>query len=272
MGIFWSDFLYRPLLNLLIWLYSNVAFNNLGLAVVWLSILVRLVLLPFSVIIERNKSIFQALGKRIDKIHQDFDKDPVLGREMMRMLLIKYKIRPWANVFLLLFQLLILVVLYQVFIGGINLSHSELYASVKAPQKIDTTFIRTFDVAQRNFFVSLFVALCLFFSIRNEYKGQKYLITQKNAFFLYLFPTITFFALYWLPSVKAVFIFTSMLFSYIIHFIQKPIYETIFSKSLKALAVANNTSAPASSAPSEEKKELAYSGNPWNSLRKGAKK
>ena len=146
----WRDFLYLPLLNLLIFLYNTVSGNNLGIAVVWLSVIVRFVLLPLSIIIERNKSIFQALTGRMKKIHQDFDKDPVQGREVIRELLDKYKINPWANVLLLGFQLLILILLYQVFIGGIHLSRVELYPAVKVPTYIDTSFIGVFDVAKRN--------------------------------------------------------------------------------------------------------------------------
>ena len=266
---FWTQGLYRPLLNLLIILYNSVSASNLGLAVVWLSVLVRLALLPLSVIIERNKSVFNALSKRIDKIHEDFDKDPISGREMMRILLKKYKIRPWANVLLLLFQLLILVLLYQVFLGGINLAGHELYSSVRVPDHMDTTFLSIFDVSKRNFWVSLFVAFCLFVSVRSEYKGKTYLITQKNAFFIYVFPTFTFFALYWLPSVKALFIFTSIVFSYVIHFIQKPIYEAVFSKSLKEIGALPASAKKAAAVPAPEASKVIYSGgNPWDNLRK----
>ena len=45
MGIFWHDYLYTPLLNFLIFLYSGPAFGNLGVAVIELTVLLRTVLL-----------------------------------------------------------------------------------------------------------------------------------------------------------------------------------------------------------------------------------
>ena len=46
----WYSYLFDPLFNGLMLLYNTVAHENLGLAVVYLTIGIRLVLLPFSII------------------------------------------------------------------------------------------------------------------------------------------------------------------------------------------------------------------------------
>ena len=132
------------------------------------------------------------------------------------------------------------------------MSPVDLYPSVKVPPRIETHFLG-FDVAHRNLTVSLIVAIILFVSLHSEYSGKKYLVNQKNAFFIYVFPLFTFFALWWLPSVKALFIFTSMLFSFLIHYIQRPIYEAIFSRSLKALKDASAPATPVTPEPAPVK-------------------
>ncbi len=270
MGYIWDYLLYRPLLNLLVYLYDTIAVNNLGLAVVWLTILVRLALLPLSIIVERNKSVYNALAERLAKLRQGFQKDPVMEREVVRDILKKNRIKPWANVALLGVQLLVLVLLYQVFIGGIHLSgENVLYSFVKLPEKIDTTFVGIFDVAQRNLVVSLIVSIFLFINLRLEFRGQKQLVNQKNAFFAYGLPVFTFMALFALPSVKALFIITSMLVSQVIHFVQKPIYEAIYEKKLAKLKGAKAATAPAEAAKNQP---FTYVGNPWDELRKRAPK
>ncbi|MEK7102209.1 MAG: hypothetical protein AAB912_01095, partial [Patescibacteria group bacterium] len=62
---FWNDYLFRPLLNILIWLYNNWAGENLGWAVVILTVSLRVLLLPFSIISERNAVRYERLHERI---------------------------------------------------------------------------------------------------------------------------------------------------------------------------------------------------------------
>jgi len=52
----WHDFLYQPVFNFLIWVYNNWTDQNLGWAVVYMTIILRLILLPFSIISEKNKN------------------------------------------------------------------------------------------------------------------------------------------------------------------------------------------------------------------------
>lgn len=261
----WNSFLYRPLLNLLILLYNTVGFQNLGLAVIWLTVLVRLALLPLSIIVERNKSIYSALGKRIQKIQQDFEKDPVMMRQTVRELLMKNKVSPWASIVLLGVQLLVLILLYQVFIGGINLSSDVLYPAVRQPQVINTNFFDLFNISERNLALSLIIAILIFLNIRSTQGVRRSLTTRKDAFFLYLFPTFTFLVLYFLPAVKGLFILTSIFLSVVIHFIQQPIYNAIYNKELLKLKIGKAEDI------SEKKKPLSYVGNPWDELRRRAK-
>lgn len=276
MGFIWYNLLYRPLVNILILLYNTISYNNLGIAVVWLTVLVRIALLPLSIIVERNKSVYEALEDRLDKIHASFAKDPVMEREATREILKKYKIKPLANALLLGIQLLILVLLYQVFIGGINLSQDVLYDSVMRPATIDTTFIGIFDIATRNWIVSLVVSAVLFVTLRIEYVGKKSLVNSKNAFYIYVFPVLTFLILWWLPSVKALFIITSMFLSQVIHFVQQPVYNAFFGPGLAKIKAGGGDDKggkgkpPAT--PAEPKPaEFKYVGSPWDELRKRAR-
>ena len=54
LATFWYLFLYQPLFNALIWIYSNIASGNLGWAVIWLTVFLRVVLLPLTFVSERN--------------------------------------------------------------------------------------------------------------------------------------------------------------------------------------------------------------------------
>ena len=81
---FWQTFLYQPLFNVLIWIYANLTDQNLGWAIVYLTILLRLVLLPLTIKSERNKSKNTLVAKEIIQLDKDFAKDHVLKKEEIR--------------------------------------------------------------------------------------------------------------------------------------------------------------------------------------------
>lgn len=216
LSYFWLTFLYQPLFNALIWIYSNVADMNLGWAVVWLTVFLRILLLPLTIISERNTIREEKAEVEAEEKAQAFRGDSVLMKEAFRKIMKKHKISPWAKVATLVIQLLVLVLLYQVFVRGITgerIAHI-LYPFIELPGQINVIFYG-FDIGAR--YDTLWAGLCalyLFVTIIWEQHGEKWHPGQ--AVFLFLFPLFTFYVLWILPMVKSLFILTSMVFSTII--------------------------------------------------------
>src|SRR3989339_620414 len=116
----WFTYLFQPLFNILIYIYNTIAENNLGWAVIWLTIFLRIFLLPFSFISERNNFKQEKVEEEAQKAAQTFRGDPVAMQEEFRRIVKKNKISPWAKVLVLGIQILVIVLLYQVFIQGIT--------------------------------------------------------------------------------------------------------------------------------------------------------
>ena len=217
LSLLWNNFLFQPLLNALIWIYSNVTDHNLGWAVIWLTIFLRLLLLPLTIISERN-ALKQVKVEEEARIKANaFRQDAVLQREEVRKLMKKNKISPWAKVMALLIQLLVLVLLYQVFVRGISGDRlaKVLYPGIDLPGKINTIFYG-FEIGKINdWFWSGICAVYVFCYIIFENRRNKHW-ESSQVVFLFLFPLFTFGALWILPMVKSLFILTSMVFSDII--------------------------------------------------------
>ena len=216
---FWDEYLYRPVFNGLIWMYNNWTEQSLGWAVVYLTLLLRLVLLPFTIIDERNKVRNEALYDEIRDAEKGYKGDAVLMKEEVRKILRKRKVQPWAKAMVLGLQAVMLLLLYQVFTGGTTGERvaKMLYPSVNHPATINTIFYG-FDIAEaRDYLWSGVVAIWLAMEI---YFGIKRRKTDPNggdlAYFI-LFPLAVFLALWFLPMVKALFVLTSMIFSAIVH-------------------------------------------------------
>ena len=229
----WHDILYTPLLNVLIWLYNVPAFGNLGVAIIYLTIIIRVVLLPFTVVSERSKILYERLGEKIDKIGQDFKNDPIQKKEMIRKVMREHRVSPWAKVMVLGVQALTLVLLYQVFIGGINGKLGDLYSWVAHPDFINTTFLG-FDLGEvKNLFWSGLVGAVLFLEIFIDYRGKSTGLTKSEVAYMIFFPAAVFLTLWILPIAKSIFILTSICFSFFVIF-----FRQIFKKRFEAAVPA----------------------------------
>lgn len=221
----WHDYLYTPLLNFLMFLYMGPAGGNLGIAIIELTVLLRLILLPMSILDERSRYKFEKLNRKIEAIGRDFKADHVLKKDKIRELLKEQKVSYWSKVVVLGIQLLVLVVLYQVFLGGIRFTrHEMLYAWVTPPIEVNTMFL-DYDLASRSFFWPFIVAAVLFLNTYVLQKRREHLVTRSDVMFLLLFPVFTFVVLSILPMVKSLFVLTSLLFSIILFNIRRTFFK-----------------------------------------------
>lgn len=225
MGQFWHDFLYTPLLNFLMFLYSGPAFGNLGVAIIELTVLLRTALLPFTILDERNRFRYEKLNKRIETIERDFKTDHVKRNEKIRELLKEHRVSYWSKMLVIGAQFVVLVLLYQVFIAGIKFTrYEELYSWVQVPEKVNTVFLG-YDLAEKNVLWPVIVAVYLFLHIYTVQKQREHLVRRSDVMYLFLFPLFTLVALLLLPMVKALFVLTSMLYSSIIFGLRKAMFK-----------------------------------------------
>ena len=213
----WEYYLYIPLFNLLVWLYLNYSGYNLGVAVVILTILLRLVLLPFTILTERGKIVSDKLSKEIGEIKKDFANDPVQQKVMIRRAMRRYHIRPWTGAIVLGVQLVVLILLYNVFLGGINTEEKLhlLYESVGRPDFINTRFFGI-NLAVQNLWLSALVAGYVFAGSLIGHWESRRTLSKREQLFTIFFPGFVFLALAMLPAVKSIFILTSLIFGSII--------------------------------------------------------
>lgn len=215
----WNELLYEPLFNGLIWIYNNWTDKNLGWAVIYLTVILRIALLPFTLVTEKARASNRELEVELERLNKELNNDPILKKEEIRKLLRKRRVKPWAKAVVLGMQGLVLVLLYQVFLRGITgekILHI-LYPSIEFPGKMNTIFYGFDLAATHDWFWSGLVALFLMIEIYFGFRHQKGGLTQRDLFYFVLFPTVIFFALWVLPMVKALFILTSIVFSGIIH-------------------------------------------------------
>ncbi len=209
----WVSLLYQPLFNLLIYIYNTVAFQNLGWAVICLTLLLRLILLPFTLLAEKNKERNARVLSEANAAVKMYKNDPVAQKQELRKIMQKKRVSPWASSLTLVVQVVVFIVLYQVFNRGISNEKIApyLYSSVQFPGIIDTHFYGFEIGASHTAFWPLIIVTYLVVSIVMRFgrRGWK----RSDLFYLVFFPLFVFIFLWSLPMVKSLFVLTSLVFS-----------------------------------------------------------
>jgi len=151
---FYHEALFRPLLNLLVFFYN--IFGDLGFAIIALTIAVRLVLYPIakkSLKHQKSMKEIQPKIKALQEKHKGGDKEK-LTAEMMELYK-EHNFNPASGCLPMIVQLIILLTLYRVFMGGLHLDSNQLYSFVSHPEHLNTHFIGLLDLSQKSMNISL---------------------------------------------------------------------------------------------------------------------
>lgn len=204
---------YQPLFNILILLYGLVPDGDFGLAVVFLTILIKILLHPFNVKAIKSQKALSDLEPRLKEIRGKFKNDKEKMAKETFELYRKAKVNPFSSIVLIFIQLPILIALYKVFLmGGFNNELSGLYSFVPYPGKLNPYFLGT-NLSQPNLFLAVLAGFLQFFQAKvqnvtvktgTENPSQFAEILKKQM--LYFFPFFTFFILLKIPSAIALYL------------------------------------------------------------------
>lgn len=148
----YNEALFRPILNLLIWLYDVLPGNDLGLAIIALTVIVKLVLYPFTVQQIKQQRALQALQPKIKEIQTRLKDDKEAQAKELMELYRKDKVNPASSCLPLLIQLPIFIALYQALRMGLeSQSLSQLYSFVPNPGTVHATFFGLVNLAAPNY-------------------------------------------------------------------------------------------------------------------------
>jgi len=152
---------YTPLYNGLVFFVDAVPFHDVGLAVIFLTIMVRIFLFPLSRRAVKTQIAMKEVAPDIEALKEKYkDKQ----EEQARAIFALYRekgIRPFSSFFLILLQLPILFGLYWVFWhGGLPaIDASLLYSFVPFPSDVNMHFLGFVDMAGRNVVLACFAGV-----------------------------------------------------------------------------------------------------------------
>lgn len=135
-------YLYVPIYNLLIFLVDILPGGDLGLAVIIVTLVVKVIIMPLSLSALRTGRSMQALQPKFKEVQEKYKDDKETQAKETFALYKKYKINPFASIFALLIQLPVVIALYWVFHNeALVVDPSLLYSFVHAPIAFSTQFL-----------------------------------------------------------------------------------------------------------------------------------
>jgi len=213
--------LWQPLFNLLILFYLYIP--NLGVAIILLTVLIRVILYPLQAKAAKSQLALQAIQpklKEVQKQHKDNKEEQ--AKAMMAL----YKtegINPFSGFLVMLIQFPILIVLYRLFWQGIQEENFQyLYSFVQRPETINTMFLGM-NLNEPSTILAVLVGIAFFAQAKLSTPNKPKKSDKKGAGamfgdmfqkqMLYVFPVFIVFILLRLPSALGLYLLISGIFT-----------------------------------------------------------
>src|SRR3989304_9328278 len=155
---FFHAVFYNPIYNALVALVALVPGGDVGIAVILLTIVIRLILLPFSLSAARTQRSMKVLEPKIKALKEkhkgDKEKEALETLSLYR----EEKVNPFASILTVFIQIPVLLALYWVFyyepfstVSAINAA--RLYSFTPMPQTGPLEFLGIISVASKSLFL-----------------------------------------------------------------------------------------------------------------------
>ena len=219
----YHEILFRPLFNLLFGITNILPTHSIGIAIILVTIIVRLILLPSSLHHARqqqkNQGKLAGMQKELKAIQEQHKNDKGKRAEATMALYRKSGVNPASGCLPLLIQLPILLALYRVFLTGLTPeAFHNLYSFVAVPAQLQATFFGI-DLSQPGLYLGVLAGVAQFIQMRffnptppmspgmDQSSEQMMASMQRNM--MYIFPVMTVFIALQLPAALALYWFTS---------------------------------------------------------------
>ena len=194
---------YQPILSLLIFLYDTVAFNDLGVAIILLTIIIRIVFWPLSKSSIKSQKALQDLQPKIEELKKKYNDDKVALSQATMDLYKNNQVNPFSSCLPLLIQLPFLFAVYRVFRDGLGNKLGLVYQFINKPAVINTFSLGFLNLAKPNIYLAVLAGLAQFWQAKMmmtsrpvvDTPGSKdeSMATIMNKQMLYFMPAITIF-------------------------------------------------------------------------------
>jgi len=206
MANFFTQILFIPIYNLLMYLVAILPGHQVGWAIIIVTAILRLILLVPSIKASKSTLEMQKLQPEMNAIRAKYKKDQKKQSEEMMKLFKEHKTSPYGSCLPLIIQMVVLIIFYRVIMIGFNTGHLNLlYSFIPKPSEINLSFFGI-NVSKPDLWTLPILAGALQFVQTKMIpqpptaKGSNDPMAMMNKQMIYFFPLITIFIARALPA------------------------------------------------------------------------
>lgn len=165
---------YEPIYNLVVIVLNFVPLQDIGSAIVIVTILVKLLLLPLNLSALRSQYLMKRLEPQMNEIKEmQKTKPQEASRKMMELYKLE-KINPLSSLFVVIIQIPIFFALYFVFSKGLHgVDPKSIYSFVTYPATLHTEAFGLFDVTEKNIVIAILAGLSSYVLARRQTESME---------------------------------------------------------------------------------------------------
>lgn len=197
-NLYFSIF-FQPIFNLLIGIYLLLG-NNLILAILLLTIIIKLILWPINQQAIKSQRAMQEIQPKIEALKEKYKDDKTkLGQAMMELYKTE-KVNPFSSCLTLIIQLPFLIAVYQVFSQGLKGDTLKLLYNFMPHLNVLQTSVWGWDLTKKSFILAVLAGLAQFWQTKMLLNVPKNSLNQgstnqtmamMNKQMVYFMPIIT---------------------------------------------------------------------------------
>jgi len=206
LSLLFNEVIYRPLFNGLIFLYNVLPGHDFGIAIIVLTVIIRIILYPLNQKAIKSQKEMQLIQPKVKEVQQKYKNNKEEQGKALMDLYKEHKINPASGCLPILVQLAILWGLFSVLRAGLNPEKlTQLYSFVARPEIINNTFLGILDLSQKSIILAILAGIAQF--IQSKMLMPKTSASQSSDFssvmnkqMVYFFPVFTVFIAASLPA------------------------------------------------------------------------
>ena len=214
---------YNPIYNALVFLINTIPYGDLGIAIIILTISIRVILFPLShksTTAQAKMRVIEPEIKEIQEKHKDNKEE--MARKMMDLYK-KHGVSPLSGCLPTLLQLPVMIALYYVLWGGLKFNENILYSFILLPDisQINVNFLGIVNLTDKSIFLAVLSGVTQFYQMKlsipppvGEPKtAQEEFMRSMGNQMKYVFPVMITFISYSISGAVALYWTTSNVFS-----------------------------------------------------------
>ncbi|MCA9365237.1 MAG: membrane protein insertase YidC, partial [Candidatus Moranbacteria bacterium] len=162
--------IFEPLYNTLVFLYNTIPGQDLGIAIIVLTVATKAIMLPLSKKQIESQKHMQELQPQIKEIQKKYKENKEKQTKELMKFYKEHKVNPLSGCLPIIVQLIVLIGVYQILLTlsreNLMVNGENLYAFIQNPGQINHMFIGLIDLAKPSIVLAVMAAVGQYYQVK----------------------------------------------------------------------------------------------------------